>query len=162
MKILTQSLLLAASLLPVTTIAADTPGFDVLKAMSVSDFRATGLDKLSDTQIKALDTWFAEYQKQYACAQAPAVADSPVTASTPLAEDAYPLSARLVGKFTGWNGGTTFTLDNGEVWQQTDDSSFTTGAVMNPKVTISRGLMHAFYLSVEGVKDTVLVRRIKP
>lgn len=162
MKILTQTLLLTAALLPVTTVAADVPGFDVLTAMSVSDFRATGLDKLSEAQIKALDVWFAEYQKQHACTDTTAAAVNPAPVPALSAEDAYPLSAHLVGKFTGWNGGTTFTLDNGEVWQQTDDSSFTTGAILNPKVTISRGLMHAYYLSVESVKDTVLVRRIKP
>ena len=163
MKILTYTQLLAAALL-VPSLAVADPGFDVLKSMSVADFRAAGLDKLTDAQIMALDTWFQEYQRQHPCAptaesSTPALA---VTPAVPAAEESYPLTARLVGRFTGWNGSTTFTLDNGEVWQQVDDSSLSAGAVMNPKITISRGLINAYYLSVEGLKDTVLVRRIKP
>jgi hypothetical protein len=32
----------------------------------------------------------------------------------------------------------------------------------NPKVTLSRGVFNSYYISVEGVKDSVEVRRIKP
>ncbi|MGE5624102.1 MAG: hypothetical protein ACM3ZT_00985 [Bacillota bacterium] len=166
MKILTQTLLLTATLLPVTTVAADAQAFDVLKAMSVSDFRASGLDKLSDAQVKALNAWFQNYERQHACppsagaavtaGQAPAVA-----ASASDATDSFPLVAHMVGKFTGWNGTTDFALDNGQVWEQVDDSQFSAGAVMNPRITISRGLMNSYYLSVEGVRETVLVKRIK-
>lgn len=161
MRILTHTMLLAATLLA-PSLAASDPGFDVLKSMSVADFRAAGLDKLTDAQIKALDTWFQEYQRQHPCAP-PVASSAPALAATPAAAaEAYPITAHLLGRFTGWNGSTTFTLDNGEVWQQVDDSSLSIGGVMNPKITINRGLINAYYLSVEGVKDTVLVRRIKP
>lgn len=163
MKILAQMTLLAVTLLTPPLASADGQDFDVLKSMSVADFRAAGLDKLSDAQIKALDAWFQEYQRQHPCPDiaansAPAVVAAPAVSAT--AEE-YPLTAHIVGKFTGWSGSTRFTLDNGEVWQQVDDSSLSTGAIMNPKVTISRGLINSFYLSVEGVKDTVLVKRTK-
>jgi len=167
MKILTHTLLLAAVLLPPSFASADGQDFDVLKSMSVADFRATGLDKLSDAQIKALDAWFQDYQRQHPCtaaaaSAAPAVAAMPAAPVAAAAAETYPLSAHLVGKFTGWNGSTRFTLDNGEVWEQVDDSSLSTGGIMNPKVTISRGLINSYYLSVEGVRDMVLVKRIKP
>ena len=164
MKILTHTLLLAAALLVPSLAAADGQDFDVLKSMSVADFRTAGLDKLSDAQIKALDTWFQDYQRQHPCgpvaaSAAPTIAQGPAVAA---AAETYPLSAHLVGKFTGWSGATSFTLDNGEVWEQVDDSSLSTRAITNPKVTISRGLLNAYYLSVEGVNDSVLVKRIKP
>lgn len=160
MKMLTQSLLLAGLLMGTVASAADAPAFDVMKDMSAADFRATGLDKLSDAQIKALDAWFAGYQQQHApiCnAATPSVA---ATASAPPAET-YPLTAHIAGEFRGWSGSTRVTLDNGEVWEQTDDAVVTSGRMTNPKVTITRGLLNAFYMSVDGVNDSVLVRRVK-
>jgi hypothetical protein len=163
MKILTQSLLLAAALLPVTTFADDAPGFDVLKSMSVADFRASGLDKLSDAQIKALDAWFAEYQRQHPCGVAAASQAAPAAAATPAAapvDDS--ISSYIVGDFRGWTGTTTFKLENGQVWEQVDDSIVTIGARQHAKVTINRGAFNSYYMSVEGVTDSVQVKRIKP
>lgn len=158
MKMLTQSLLLAGLCFGTATLAADAPDFDVMKSMSAADFRATGLDKLSDAQLKALDAWFAAYQQQHAppCNNAAAGA-TPAAA----AADAYPLTAHITGEFHGWNGSTRVTLDNGQVWEQMDDAVVTAGRMTNPKVTITRGLLNSFYMSVEGVNDTVLVKRIQ-
>jgi len=158
MKILAQALFLTgALLLPwLGAHAADTQDFDVLKSMSVTDFRATGLDHLSDAQIKALNAWFTDYERTHApCAQAAA---GPAEAPAPGKD----IVAHLDGTFTGWGNNTVFKLDNGQVWQQVDDSTLNVGALKNPKVTISKGLISAYYLSVEGVQDTVAVRRIKP
>ena len=156
MKILTQSLLLAGLCLGTAAIAADAPDFDVMKSMSAADFRASGLDKLSDAQIKSLDAWFAAYQQQHAltCNAATAVAPA-ASAGT------FPLTAHIVGQFHGWSGSTRVTLDNGQVWEQMDDATVTAGRMTNPKVTITRGLLNSFYMSVEGVNDSVLVKRIK-
>ena len=159
MKILTQSLLLTGLLCSSGAAVSDTADFDVLKNMSVTDFRASGLDKLSDTQIKALDAWFAGYQQQHALT-CNAATPSGAPAAAPAAET-YPMTAHIVGDFRGWNGSTRYTLDNGQVWEQVDDAMVTTGRIANPKVTITRGLLNSFYMSVEGVGDTVLVKRIK-
>ena len=164
MKTLTRALIVtSAALLPLLHARADdAQGFDVLKSMSVADFRATGLDHLTDAQIKALDAWFADYERNHApCAPtsaAPAMAAQPA-AATPAGDV---LVAHLVGNFTGWGNNTVFKLDNGQVWEQVDDSMLSIGAIKNPKVTIKKGLISAYYLSVEGVNDSVLVRRIKP
>jgi hypothetical protein len=162
MKILTQSLLLAAALLPVTTIADGAPDFDVLKAMSVADFRASGLDKLSDEQLKSLDAWFDQYQKQHACGgMAQASGAAPASSSPELPVDDS-ISSYIAGEFRGWTGTSTFTLENGQVWEQVDDSIVTVGTRAHAKVTITRGGFNAYYMSVEGMHDTVQVKRIKP
>lgn len=161
MKILTQSLLLAAALLPVTTFADDAPGFDVLKSMSVADFRASGLDKLSDAQIKALDAWFADYQRQHPCGTAAASQAAPAAAPAAAPVDDS-ISSYTVGDFRGWTGTTTFKLENGQVWEQVDDSIVTVGSHPHAKVTINRGTFNAYYMSVEGITDSVQVKRIKP
>lgn len=170
MKILTQSLILAG-LFCGSASAADKPGFDVLDSMSAGQFRSAGLDKLSDAQLKALDTWFDRYlqHRATACAAAtaaatpaPAPAVAASTAPTTPAPPADSITAHIAGDFHGWSGATRFTLDNGQVWEQIDDAVVTVGRVTNPKVTISRGLFNSYYMSVEGVADTVQVKRVKP
>lgn len=162
MKILLQSLLLAGLSAAAGASVADAPDFDVLKSMSVADFRASGLDKLSDTQIKTLDAWFGDYQRQHAltCTGA-APAAAPALAAAPAASDTFPMTAHIAGEFHGWSGSTRVTLDNGQVWEQMDDATVTAGRMTNPKVTITRGVFNSFYISVEGVSDSVEVKRIK-
>ena len=158
MKILTQSLLLAClSVAAGTSMAAGPDDVDVMQSMSAADFRALGLDKLSDAQIKALGAWIGKYQQQHTQACDAAAA----TASAPAAAETYPLSAHIVGEFHGWSGSSRVILDNGEVWEQIDDAMVTSGRMTNPKVTVTRGLLNSFYMSVEGVDDSVQVRRIR-
>lgn len=165
MKMLTQSLLLAALCITSAAIADTAPDFDVMHDMSAADFRATGLDQLSDAQIKALDAWFAAYQQQHplSCGAAAPAAAVPalVAAPAPATTDTYPMAAHIAGEFHGWGGSTRVTLDNGEVWEQIDDVMVTAGRVTNPKVTITRGLLNSFYMTVDGVRDTVQVKRIR-
>lgn len=158
MKILTQSLLLAG-LMTATASAVEAQPFEVMKEMSAADFRSTGLDKLSDVQLRALDAWFAAYQQQHA--PACKTADRALAAASTPAVEGYPMTAHIAGEFRGWYGSTRVTLDNGEVWEQMDDATVTAGRMTNPKVTISRGLVNSFYMSVDGVSDSVLVKRIK-
>jgi hypothetical protein len=175
MKILTLSLLLTAALQIGTALAADDQGFDVTQDMSVAQFRATGLDKLSDAQVKALNTWFTQYLQQQgpACPSATAVPGTaapvaasgaaPAMAAAPAAmAPADSISAHIAGDFDGWHGSTRFTLDNGQVWEQVDDSIVTVKRIANPKVTIARGLFNSYYMSVSGMTDSVQVKRIKP
>src|SRR5690242_6242467 len=138
MKIASSLLLLSCLLSSGAAVAADTSDFDLLKAMSAADFRATGLSQLNDAQLKALSTWFAQYQHDHPAPCAPQAAVAPAAAApavvavpapaakSPAASDAdgYPIHATLVGDFRGWNGSTTFTLDNGQVWEQVDDDTY--------------------------------------
>ncbi len=70
------------------------------------------------------------------------------------------LESSIAGAFRGWSGRTIFTLTNGQVWQQVDDSTFSV-RLQDPRVTIDKGAMGAFYLSVEGYGSRVRVRRVK-
>src|SRR5487761_1266408 len=112
MKILTQSLLLAGLLIGAAATAAAAPDFDVMKHMTAADFRASGLEQLSDAQIKALDAWFAAYQQQHAPICNAATLTAAGAAPVPAAAEAFPLTARIVGDFHGWSGSTRVTLDN--------------------------------------------------
>jgi hypothetical protein len=157
--------------------AADSAQFDLLKAMSVADYRATGLDSLSDAQVKALSAWFANYEREHGINCGPAALAAPADKAVPLAAVSKPAPAAsaaksgagsgtivsyLDGSFTGWSGDTHFKLDNGQVWVQTDDSLLSIAPIRHPKVTINKGIFNAYYLSVEGVNDSVQVQRIQP
>lgn len=166
MKILSQVAVLACMLLPLGAVrGADEPTFDLLKAMSAADFRATGLDHLTDAQLQALNAWIAGYEPKQASVRCPPASSTAVAAaqaSATVTSDSSAVVAHLIGSFTGWSNGRRFTLDNGQVWEQLDDTLVSHSSILNPKVTISPGAFNAHYLAVEGVSDSVLVRRVKP
>jgi len=64
----------------------------------------------------------------------------------------------IEGPFTGWEGKTIFRLSNGQVWRQADPGVFDVN-LNSPKVTISKGMMGAFYLRVEGYGTKIRVVR---
>jgi hypothetical protein len=70
------------------------------------------------------------------------------------------IESRIPGHFEGWDAKSRITLANGQVWQIADDSN-QYFYVDNPKVTIRRGLLGAYYLEVEGSNATARVRRVK-
>jgi len=75
-------------------------------------------------------------------------------------KDINSVQSRYVGEFTGWDGATTFPLENGQVWQQIESGRMSWKAT-NPMITIKRGFMGSYKLSVEGVNKSVRVKRIK-
>lgn len=74
--------------------------------------------------------------------------------------DLEAMTAHVVGGFSGWNGRTRFTLDNGQVWEQAGSERFRYAGPDRP-VTIRRGSLSSFLLSPEGMKRNIRVRRIE-
>lgn len=70
------------------------------------------------------------------------------------------IESQIPGRFEGWQPNTSIRLANGQVWQVADGSSRIYD-VNNPKITIKRGMLGAFYLNLEGDNRTVRVRRIQ-
>lgn len=75
-------------------------------------------------------------------------------------KDVKKIQSRYKGEFTGWDGKTVFPLENGQVWQQIESGRMAWKAT-NPMITIKRGFMGSYMLSVEGVNKTVRVKRIE-
>lgn len=71
------------------------------------------------------------------------------------------LETRIAGKFDGWSGKTVFHLQNGQIWQQSDDGSYVDRPVDSPKVRIVPGRLGAFWMEVDGVNPRVKVKPIK-
>lgn len=70
------------------------------------------------------------------------------------------LVSTIPGEFDGWHGKSTFTLANGQVWQQTDNARFTHHAT-NPEVVIEKGVWGSFRMKVDGLNRSIPVKRIK-
>jgi hypothetical protein len=70
------------------------------------------------------------------------------------------IESRVAGKFEGWWPNAKIPLVNGQVWQVSDGSSRYYD-LDSPEVTITRGVLGAFYLNVKGDNRTVGVRRIQ-
>ncbi len=72
-----------------------------------------------------------------------------------------PIQATLEGEFRGFGKGRQYTLDNGQVWEQTDDAMVAGVRKQTPQVRITPGLMNVWYLQVDGVNTRAKVRRTK-
>jgi hypothetical protein len=68
------------------------------------------------------------------------------------------IETRILGTFTGWNGRTVFTLENGQVWKQADSSTYET-KLENPTVVIKR-LGFGYLMTLTGHGATVFVTRV--
>jgi hypothetical protein len=80
--------------------------------------------------------------------------------SIPPAAGLPAVETNIPGHFEGCGPNTRFRLANGQVWQVADGSDRVYDAE-NPKVTITRGALGSFYLSLAGDNRTVRVRRIQ-
>ena len=70
------------------------------------------------------------------------------------------VDSHIVGRFEGWGPKDRITLNNGQVWQVSDDSH-AVFSVLNPKVTVRRGSFGAFYLEIAGTNRSPRVTRVK-
>lgn len=70
------------------------------------------------------------------------------------------IQSHIPGVFEGWRPNSLIRLANGQVWQIADDSSLMLER-RDPKVTVRRGMLGAFYLDFEGDNRSPKVRRIR-
>jgi len=140
------------------TVAAGLPAQDtgsklqvlrIKQLMTASEFKACGLEKLSPEEIDRLDSWIQSYTAHVA--EVLADATSPYTADV--------IESRIEGDFEGWEGETIFKLDNGQIWQQSS-YAYTYHYAYRPEVLIYK-TGGGYKMKVEGVDETIYVRRLK-
>lgn len=134
--------------------AASAAGFSSLEErMSQSEFHATGLDKLSPEELKALDEWLRAHQ---------VAATAGVAASGHgKATHREAIESHIRGKFTGWYGGTIFHLENGQDWKQSEGGQVVCSRKENPKITIKPGLFDSWLAQIESCPDSVRVQPVE-
>jgi hypothetical protein len=70
------------------------------------------------------------------------------------------IESRIVGRFEGWNASSRIKLENGQVWQVSDDSSRFLD-LNNPRIVVRRGALGAFYLEIDGTNHSPKVKRLQ-
>lgn len=153
---------LLALVLLITPLVLGAQEFSSLEErMSAADFRAAGLDKLSDAELAELNAWL---QANMGVSRAlppgqPHPADTiGFRAAAPTGE----IISQIDGPFTGWDGRTEFRLKNGQVWVQSDSADrYRSPKIMDQGVRIEPGMMDSWVLRPDGSNHRVKVRRIK-
>jgi len=154
--------------MPLCVIAAE--GFASLEEqMSGKEFTAAGLNKLTTEELEALNNWIRRHSV--------ATLDQPKDGNYEVAtvqgdergfkskkkskQDRLPITSRVKGSFTGWDGHTLFALENGMIWEQSDKEKFYIQEVQNPEITIQPGRFGTWRLSVDGHDSNCRVKRIQ-
>jgi len=140
---------------------------DLQQQMSADEFKAAGLDKLTPQELTRLNAWLqgkVEQATTQAVEQAREEGRQEVIVKNRGFFDfgsAEPIQAKLAGEFRGFGKGRQYTLDNGQVWEQTDDASVSGVRKQDPGVRITPGLMNVWYLQIDGLNTRAKVRRTK-
>ncbi|MEN1726896.1 MAG: hypothetical protein AAGJ52_00525 [Pseudomonadota bacterium] len=169
-----RTLILAGLIGGLLSTAALADEFSTLEErMTGREFRDTGLHKLTEQELAALNRWIQIRSLAEGESLPAAVAGGAATAvdasgnvvDTRGLRDANaretPITARIIGAFDGWDGDTVFELDNGMVWQQTDGRPYQMSEMENPQVTIEPGIMGSWRLRVDGYNARAQVQRIR-
>lgn len=163
--------LLVATLcaLPAFALAQQAPPIE--QAMTADEFKAAGLDKLSADELARLNTWLDRRVKQETTvAVAAATEAAREEGRQEVVEENRgffhfnsedPIEASIVGEFNGFGSRRRYTLDNGQVWEQTDGATLAGVRKTNPKVRIKPGLMGVWWMKIEGYNTQAKVQRIK-
>jgi hypothetical protein len=159
----------------VTGLRAETfPGLKVV--MTAEDYARAGLDKLSPDQLGVIDAALIRHFKAAVSVAAQRQTTTEVTAATtqavvadrkrgvlerfgiPTLNNDWRSEPALKARATGWVGGNSFALDNGQVWEGTEPIPF---EIAGRDIEIQPRPAGAFALSIEGKNTTVRVRRVK-
>ena len=158
------------------TTPAAAPGF--WQRLTPAERRAAGVEQLTPAQQQALDSLAEQYAGD-AARQVRAEARQEVreevrrelTAETttkaaaraglPAEDDRAVIRTRITGKTNGWSGSTTFRLENGQVWVQTDHrDSYWMQTAENPEVELRPASLGGWKLFLTGRNAWVRVRRV--
>lgn len=129
--------------------------------MSAAQFRAAGLDKLSPEELAALNQWLNKNVNASAGVAAPAAAVIDDRIGLDDNSNSDGVTSRIIGKFNGWQGKTTFHLENGQVWRQVGNDKWSGVSLENPGMTIKPGFMGSWTLRIDGYNTTTKVKRVK-
>ena len=146
-----------------TSLHAQTPDFPgVQKAMSPEAFEQAGLSKLSPEERARLDEFIRGYAAATSEKAATAAVDEAARSGKVKRNEPEVIQSSIVGTFRGYDGRTTFRLENGTVWKQSQQVSRTYPAIESPPVLIIKGTsMLAGYRMYIAGGGNIRVRPVK-
>lgn len=136
----------------------------IQQQMTPAQFKAAGLDQLSAEQLANLNAWLdgtiqAEASKAAVLAKKQVEDDNRGFLNFGSSE---PVTGSIVGEFSGFAKARSYTLDNGQVWQQTDNASLAGVKLDNPPVKITPSMVgNAWYMQVGRYNTRAKVLRVK-
>ncbi len=153
--------LLCLLVVPLASLRAaepEEPAFPgVQKAMTSEQYEAAGLSKLDPAERAKLD----QFIKNYVAVSNEKVATSAVDKAVKENKVSAPeiINSRIVGPFTGYNGRTVFTLENGQRWAQSQRDSAYYPKMDSPGVIIvKKGWGYRMYIAGATDIRVTLVR----
>ena len=127
--------------------------------MSPEQFKAAGLNKLSDSELKQLNAWFNG--EKTVVVEKTVIVEKPAEVGIVAKQETSDINSRLVGEFKGWRGNTVFTLENGQVWQQSDNEEMYAKKLINPAARLTHSSLAGWRMQVDGYSSWVKVKRVK-
>ena len=148
---------------------------DLQQQMSPAEFKAAGLDKLSPSELAALNGWLQgkvaavtagvrEQVREEVREEAREEGRQEVIVKNRGFFDfgsKEPITSTLQGEFRGFGKGRRYVLANSQEWEQTDSTTVAGVRRTDPEVSISPGVMGVWYLQIKGVNTKAKVQRVK-
>ncbi len=148
-RIVTLFSVFLASLVSLAAAEPDSSSFPGLqKAMTPENYEAAGLSKLDAAERAKLDEFIRNYlavsnERTATAAVEQAIKDKKVTPEV--------IQSRIVGPFSGYNGRTTFTLENGQRWAQSQrDTAYFPKIDSPPVVIVKAGMGYRMHIAGGG------------
>jgi len=155
---------LAALLVLAPALHAQQATAPIEQQMSPEQFKAAGLDRLDPQQLQNLNAWLNRAIDEQSSKAAE-------TAKQQVKEEnrgflnfgsSEPISGRIAGEFRGFGQGRSYTLQNGQVWQQTDSASLSGVRLEAPEVKITPSMVgNVWYMAVGRYNTRAKVERVK-
>jgi hypothetical protein len=145
------------SLVSLEAAEPESPAFPgVEKAMTTEQYEAAGLQKLDPAERAKLD----EFIRNYVIVSNEKVATEAVDKAVKENKVSAPevIQSRIIGPFTGYNGRTTFTLENGQRWAQSQrDTAYFPKIDSPPVVIVKAGFGYRMHIAGGGAIRVVKV-----
>jgi len=167
-RVLTSILLLA-------TLVAHAQSPDLRTQMGAADFKAAGLDKLSEAELAHLQAWLGrEVSQRSEQATQQAVAEVRESAREEGRREIVeqhrgffhfgsdePITSTINGEFNGFGKGRRYRLGNGQLWEQTDTATLAGVRRNEASVHIRPGTFGIWWMQVDGFNTRAKVKRIE-
>jgi len=137
-------------------------GKSVQEMMTPDEFKAAGLDKLSEDELQHLDAWLQGYRQtteKKVSEQAEKKAGEEIKKATEQANvraaqgKFEPLVSRVDGPFQGLKGRTLIKLENGTVWKQANaDDRYRTTVTDHPAAVVLHSAF-GYKMRIEGMPE---------
>lgn len=147
---------------------AQAPYVKLEQRLSAEQLRATGLDTLTPEQLALLNSLLDEQAAatvQAVRAEAKAEAAAAGTQRDPdpsrfIGLSDGPITSRAKGTISGWEPGTEFVLENGQVWKVLKGQMKLRKPIESPEVVLVPGIAGRWFLQVDEDLPKARVYRI--